>query len=184
MPKSKDDVRASIIAELKSHPKLAFLAAAPDAEIYALLGHKDVMPIYEDIKSRLNAANTVPDAMAESGITADMWQYVNSVRESRTDARKQHAIATTQLAADYKAKLKMADDELADALTRTETPIVTIVEAGVDALPANAVFKLNAIKDKKARATAESDALVIYRKAMLAKIYSGNKFSASTEAQR
>jgi hypothetical protein len=113
-----------------------------------------------------------------------MWAYVQSVRSSRNDARAEHAATSKKLSEDYEIKVRAAKAILDTKLTATESPIVRIIEAGVDALPAPVIFRLNKIADKSERATRTAEALSEFRKQAIEQVYGEAPFSTANEAGR
>jgi hypothetical protein len=182
MPKTREEVTEEIYEELRA--QFAWLGQADNSDIQQLLGHRDVKPAYDKIKARLNGVNKVPDHMRESGVTPDMWAYVQSVRSSRNEARAEHAATSKKLSEDYEVKVRAAKALLDTKLTATESPIVRIIEAGVDALPAPVIFRLNKIADKSERATRTAEALSEFRKHAIEQVYGEAPFSTANEAGR
>jgi hypothetical protein len=182
MPKTREEVTEEIYDELRAQFK--WLGSADNSEIQQLLGHREIKPAYDKIKDRLNGVNKVPDHMSDSGVTPEMWAYVQSVRSSRNEARAEHAATSKKLSEDYEAKVRAAKAILDSKLTATESPIVSIVEAGVDSLPAAVIYRLNKVADKTERATRTADALIEFRKQAITRAYGDAPFAAANEAGR
>jgi hypothetical protein len=179
MPLAKAEVKTAIIDELRT--RFTFLATAETSEIEQLLGHKDIRPAYEEIKARIQGANSVPDQLRDSGITADMWAFASAARRDRGEARAEHAATTKRIADEAAQKVKLANAKLATRLAATDTPIVGIVEAGVDVLPPQVTLQLNRITDQKQRDAFSDAAMLEWRKARIAAVYGTAPFSKERE---
>jgi hypothetical protein len=182
MPLKKEEVTEAILSELKTRFK--FLATATDDEIQSMLGHKDIRPAYKEIKDKVNGNNAVPDGFRDSGIDASMWEFAQSMRESRSAARAAHAESSKLLAEKYDREVKRLAAELDDRLAATTTPIVQIIELGVNDLPAQLVFTLNKITDKAERAKKTAESLTALRKRAVERTYADVPFQPQNEQGR
>jgi hypothetical protein len=136
-----------------------------------LLGTKSIAPWYAQYKEKRALEQSLPDAFAEAGLSAEMWAWATAEKQRRSAARKAHADAVKILATEYKQKVDIADRRRDADLASTDSALMDVIEAGFDQLPLKAQASVSAATDDANRKTLLDDAIKRFRQAKIRELY-------------
>lgn len=135
IPAPTNDSQPALLVAFNAH----FGTAETDlAVVQRMLGVPGVREWYAQYRAEYAIESSLPDHWREAGLTAPEWAGVQVARRARTEARANAAKLLNQAAADYAARQKAIEASLNEILSRQTTPLIEVVEAGLDRLPLSA----------------------------------------------
>lgn len=99
-----------------------------------ILGSRHVKPWYDAWKAADSLEKSLPPHWAAANMTPAEWNAAQIAVRNRATARRNHAMAIEAAARAFAAARQAADQQLANALAATPSPMAQVIEAGYEQL--------------------------------------------------